>query len=81
MEGKAILEQISALVEREHQLRAARSEGSLDRETELPELRATELMLDQCWDLLRQRRARHEFGEDAGRAEVRPVDEVRNYLS
>lgn len=80
MEDKDILEQISALVEREHQLRVARSEGSLDPHRELSELQATEVTLDQCWDLLRQRRARREFGEDVGQAEVRPADEVEKYL-
>jgi hypothetical protein len=35
--------------------------------------------LDQCWDLLRQRRARREFGEDPDQAKVRPAKIVENY--
>jgi hypothetical protein len=35
--------------------------------------------LDQCWDLLRQRRARREFGEDPDQAKVRPASVVENY--
>jgi hypothetical protein len=36
--------------------------------------------LDQCWDLLRQRRARREFGESTSEAAARPVSEVEGYL-
>jgi hypothetical protein len=36
--------------------------------------------LDQCWDLLRQRRARREFGEDPGGSTARPATEVEGYL-
>jgi hypothetical protein len=36
-------------------------------------------MLDQCWDLLRQRRARREFGEDPADAAARDVDTVERY--
>jgi hypothetical protein len=35
--------------------------------------------LDQCWDLLRQRRALREFGADPGKAKVRPKNIVENY--
>ena len=35
--------------------------------------------LDQCWDLLRQRRALREFGEDPDKAKVRPAKIVENY--
>ncbi len=35
--------------------------------------------LDQCWDLLRQRRALREFGEDPDKAKVRPPEIVENY--
>jgi hypothetical protein len=36
--------------------------------------------LDQCWDLLRQRRARREFGEDPSGTNARPAPEVEGYL-
>ena len=42
--------------------------------------RALEVQLDQCWDLLRQRRALRETGGDPGAASVRPPDEVEGYL-
>jgi hypothetical protein len=35
--------------------------------------------LDQCWDLLRQRDARREFGQDPDRATVRPASVVERY--
>ena len=42
-------------------------------------MKKLEVALDQCWDLLRQRRARREFGEDPSTAEVRPPDVVEQY--
>jgi hypothetical protein len=36
--------------------------------------------LDQCWDLLRQRRALREYGRDPAAARIRDVDTVENYL-
>jgi hypothetical protein len=46
----------------------------------LPVGRASlEVELDQCWDLLRQRRARREFGQDPNDARVRPASVVERY--
>jgi hypothetical protein len=42
-------------------------------------LESIRVELDQCWDLLRQRRALREFGEDPNRAKVRPPNIVENY--
>lgn len=44
-------------------------------------LRELEVRLDQCWDLLRRRRAKAEFGEDPGTVSTRPAQEVENYRS
>jgi len=44
-------------------------------------LRLVETELDQCWDLLRQRRALRETGGDPREAQVRPAGEVEGYLS
>jgi len=44
------------------------------------ELRELEVKLDQCWDLLRQRRALREYSGDEGAAQVRPAGEVEGYL-
>jgi hypothetical protein len=74
MSDKTILEHISTLVEEEKQLRSAGTAGPDD-----PRLKHVEEQLDQCWDLLRQRRARREFGEDPGAAQVRDVGTVENY--
>jgi hypothetical protein len=53
--------------------------GTLTTTEEHQQLEATEQALDQAWDLLRQRRARREFGEDPGVVDDRPVSEVENY--
>jgi len=42
-------------------------------------LSSIEVELDQCWDLLRQRRAKREFGDDPNQARVRPPGIVENY--
>jgi hypothetical protein len=68
-----ILHRIQSLVDEEHQLR----EGG---ETDRDRLRSIEEQLDQCWDLLRQRRARREFDQDPGEAAARSTDTVENYL-
>ena len=75
-----IVHRITALIAREHQLRAAREAGVKDGQAELRELAAAEVELDQCWDLLRQRRARREFGGDPEHAQVRPPSVVERYL-
>jgi Protein of unknown function (DUF2630) len=42
-------------------------------------LKAIKIELDQCWDLLRQREARREFGQDPNEAKVRPPSVVERY--
>lgn len=74
-----LLTRITELVDREHQLRSKAAQGALDHETERAQLAELEVQLDQCWDLLRQRRARREFGQDTAEAQVRPVSEVEGY--
>ncbi|MDH6110664.1 hypothetical protein P3T36_003033 [Kitasatospora sp. MAP12-15] len=76
-----ILGSIDRLVDAEKQLRARIADGSADSDAARQELAALEVQLDQCWDLLRQRRARTEFGEDPGTARVRPAEEVEGYES
>ena len=69
---------IEQLVQREQELRRqSGSDGVSDEDRE--ELRMVEQRLDQCWDLLRQRRARAEFGGHPDDAEPRPVGEVESY--
>jgi hypothetical protein len=79
MNDKEILERISGLIETEHDLRARLTAGDLSADTEREQLHSLEESLDQCWDLLRQRRARREYGESPDGAAVRPVAEVEGY--
>jgi hypothetical protein len=79
MDDKEILGHIDELIKTEHELRTRLAAGELTTDQEHAELKATEEALDQCWDLLRQRRARREVGEDPGDAEARPVSEVEDY--
>ncbi|HWU31540.1 MAG TPA: DUF2630 family protein [Marmoricola sp.] len=71
MSDQTIRDQINALVAEEHSLRG---NGDAQR------LREVEAELDQCWDLLRQRQARAEFGENPDDAKARSVSEVEGYL-
>ena len=80
MDDKEILRNIDDLIQTEHDLRARLAAGQLTSDEEHQQLRATEEQLDQCWDLLRQRRARREFGEDPSGSAARPVTEVEEYL-
>ncbi|HEY2687152.1 MAG TPA: DUF2630 family protein [Streptosporangiaceae bacterium] len=80
MGDKEILGHIDELIQTEHELRSKLAAGELSSGEEQARLKATEEALDQCWDLLRQRRARREFGEDAGAAASRPASEVEGYL-
>ena len=80
MDQTQILDQVRSLVEREHELRERHQSGELSLAEEQAEIKQVEEALDQCWDLLRQRRARQEFGEDPDEAAPRPVSEVENYL-
>jgi Protein of unknown function (DUF2630) len=75
-----ILAQVNKLVAEEQELRAKLQHHEIDESEEHQRLRAVEVALDQCWDLLRQRRALRETGGDPREARVRPPDEVEGYL-
>lgn len=70
-----VLSHIDQLVKEEERLYAQNDLGTQDR-ARLDELKVE---LDQCWDLLRQRRALREFGDDPDKAKVRPAKIVENY--
>jgi hypothetical protein len=72
---ESVLNHINRLVSEEEQLYGKRELSENDRER-LSELKVE---LDQCWDLLRQRRALREFGEDPDKAKVRGAKIVENY--
>ena len=76
-----LLGRIRELVDAEHVLRERRGRGELSSGEENAQLAALEVQLDQCWDLLRQRRARAAAGLDPAQAQVRPASEVEGYLS
>lgn len=75
------LARIHDLVAEERELRERVQHGDLDPSEEHQRLRLVEAELDQCWDLLRQRRALRETGGDPSEAQVRPAGEVEGYLS
>lgn len=79
MEDREILSRIHQLVDEEDRLHSAAVDKSLTEE-DRAKLRDIDVQLDRCWDLLRQRRARREFGEDPDEASARPEDTVETYL-
>ena len=78
MDDAEIVRHITELVDEEHQLERSHDGKGLSDE-ELARLRDVEVSLDQCWDLLRQRRARRAAGEDPDDASVRGGDTVERY--
>jgi hypothetical protein len=82
MDDESIANRIENLVAEEQKLRR-REEADSDLTQELEEdqrrLRDVEIELNRCWDLLRQRRAREEFGQDPDDAQVRDADTVERY--
>ncbi len=75
MSDKSILEHIATLVSEEHRLRSEPGKAGLNTER----LKHVEEQLDQCWDLLRQRRAKREFGVDPATAAIRDTGTVERY--
>lgn len=80
MTDQEILGRIHDLVAEEHGLRERYERHELTEGEEHDRLQALEVALDQCWDLLRQRRARTAAGASADGASVRPAGEVEGYL-
>jgi Protein of unknown function (DUF2630) len=76
-----ILAEVNQLVAEERELRAKVQQHQIDETEEQQRLRSVEVQLDQCWDLLRQRRALRDTGQDPDQAQVRPPDQVEGYLN
>jgi Protein of unknown function (DUF2630) len=75
MQDSNVTKHIESLVNEEHRLF-----GKQDmRPEESARLKAVQVELDRCWDLLRQRRAKREFGENPNEAQVRGADVVEKY--
>jgi hypothetical protein len=82
MNDDSIANRIENLVAEEHKLRQQEEVDSDDTEQledDQRRLRDVEVELDRSWDLLRQRRAREEFGQDPDDAQVRDADTVERY--
>lgn len=78
MDDRDILKNINALVDEEHELMQQAEQGGLDDE-ERARMHELQVQLDQCWDLLRQRRARREFGLNPEEVQVRDPNIVEHY--
>jgi len=81
MDDSQILRRINEMIEAEHELRQKHAKEAPGPDAEISgELRVLEESLDQCWDLLRQRRARREFGQNPDESQARPTSQVEGYL-
>jgi len=78
VDNDQIHDRIERLVSEEHGLWQREADGSASEE-ERRRLASLKVSLDQCWDLLRQRRALREAGLDAEAARVRDEDVVEGY--
>ena len=78
MDDLDIVHRISALSDEERALEGSHTGEALS-DDELARRRAIEVALDQCWDLLRQRRARRDAGVDPNEATARPEGVVEGY--
>lgn len=78
MDDQQIVERINELARQEHELWETESRGEAS-EAERERLKELQVTLDQCWDLLHQRRARRSAGMDPDEARVRDAREVEGY--
>ena len=79
MSDEIVLERISELAHEEHELFHKEASGGVTDE-ERRRLKRLEVTLDQCWDLLRQRRARRAAGQRPDDAQVRDEKTVEGYV-
>ena len=79
-EDSDIQGRIRSLIDEEHRLRQSLAAGEITADEEHVRLKGIEVELDQAWDLLRQRRAKREYGEDPASAAEREAGTVENYL-
>jgi hypothetical protein len=79
MNDEEVIKRIGSLVEEEHALERTLTSSTGDTEEADQRLRELEVALDQCWDLLRQRRARRASGDNPDEASVRDPTVVEHY--
>ena len=80
MDDTTVLGRINDLVDEEHKLRQQLSRGEISGDEEHTRLKEVEEALDQCWDLLRRRRAAREAGHDPDAEQAHSTGEVEGYL-
>lgn len=81
MADEELHEKINELSDEQRELRAKVAAGEVDSDTGQTRLKGIEVELDRLWDLVRQRDAKREFGQDPNDATERPADVVEDYLS
>lgn len=81
MADEELHEKINELSDEQRELRAKVASGDVDSDTGQTRLKGIEVELDRLWDLVRQRDAKREFGQDPNDATERPADVVEDYLS
>jgi hypothetical protein len=79
MEDQKVIDRINELAREEHDLFQKESRGEVT-EQDRERMKRLEVTLDQCWDLLHQRRARRNAGLDPDQAQVRNPETVEGYL-
>ena len=80
MDDNNVLGRINGLVDEEHKLRQQLASGQISPDEEHARLKELEEALDQCWDLLRRRRAARETGRDPDGVQAHSTAEVEGYL-
>jgi hypothetical protein len=80
MDDNTVFGRIHSLVDEEHKLREQLGRGEISSTEEHARLKEIEEGLDQCWDLLRRRRAAREVGNDPNVEQAHSVGEVEGYL-
>ena len=79
MADQHVTSHIEALAREEHALFEKESAGKAS-DADRARLAQVQTLLDQCWDLLRQRRSKREFGQKPGDAKPRDPNTIKNYL-
>lgn len=79
MDDREVIDRINQLAEEEHELFGKESQGTAS-EADQERLKRLEVSLDQCWDLLHQRRARRSAGLNPDEAGVRDEKTVEGYV-
>jgi hypothetical protein len=80
MDDNTVLGRIHGLVDEEHKLRQQLGQGKISSDEEHQRLKELEVALDQCWDLLRRRRAAREVGNNPDAEQAHSTGEVEGYL-